>query len=244
MAITKENLQFFPNKVRRQVDRTFNETPVSLVPTASETLEANQQDIPIVNDANVLPVGDEDILANKQQLGRVIKQKKPNRRAQVEGREGKQKYYTVLTNHYRPGDIIDGKSNSLDAKKKQQIFLTNQPRPHYSIADNDDKMERGIMYQVQPLGQVHYGSNWDELYTKKVKVLAVLGSTKGFYHRLQNELKHQSDDNRAMRKNTSSVRAFGGDYHNRERPLERQPSPYNDTSEGKQLLAKIRQIFG
>lgn len=189
--------------------------------------------------------GDEDIFANEQYVGKFGKEKKLNRRTQVEQREGKQKYYTVLTAKFQPGDVIDGRANGWSVKKKQQIFLTNQPRPHYSIIDNADKMQRGIMYQVQPIGKVHYGSAWDELYTKRVKVLAVLGSTKGFYRRLQSEeLKHQSDKSLAMKKNTSAVRAFGGKYYLREKEWEQPPSLRNDTSAGEQLLLKIKKLFG
>lgn len=68
------------------------------------------------------------------------------------------------------------------------IFLTTSQLPHYTrIKDVMKSKKPWHVYEVAPIGDVKYGSTWDEAIADRAKVVKNVGNARGI---VENKLKH------------------------------------------------------
>lgn len=81
------------------------------------------------------------------------------------------KYYHASPRRFRIGTV-------LLPGEKGAVFMTTSPVPHYTIFD--EAIEDGWhVYQVEPIGEVWYGSLWDELTCHQAEVVRYVGKARG-----------------------------------------------------------------
>lgn len=174
------------------------------------------------------------------------------RQRKVEQREGKLKFYHTSKNRYSPGDIIEGFSTN-GSTPDPVVFLTNGPAPHYSIADRED-IRDAYVYQVEPIGTIRGGRDWDEFFVPRVKVLRRIGNAAGFIER--NEKSFVKFNRQPHRREVSTETALylhsnsssnAGNYEESKRRIEKakkyskeqQKNSDIKNKEGVKLLKKI-----
>ena len=105
------------------------------------------------------------------------------RARKVEGREGKKKYYCVLSVRYRVGDIIPGRSSN-SSTRSPAIFLTTSQKPHFSLQGREN-LGQSYIYRVLPVGKIKTGVEWSELSAPAAEVVEVLGLAQRFVEKEQ-----------------------------------------------------------
>ena len=92
----------------------------------------------------------------------------------------KTKYYHASPVLFKPGDqIVPNRFPNFKATDPNLIYLTNSPKPHYTVYDKG-AMENWYIYQVLPTNTPKIRQMWDELVTDKpVIVVKMIGSVRG-----------------------------------------------------------------
>jgi hypothetical protein len=136
--------------------------------------------------------------------------------------EKKPKFYHVSDQHYQIGDVIEGcSSNSFF---KDVVFLTDSEKPHYTLLGRN--MKNAFIYKVVPLRGVKSNSYYNELASKRVRVVERVGSAKNFLNK----------------EDTSSVKVR---EHNQAIDIDDVDlKPTEDNHAGKELLRKIEKKYG
>lgn len=135
----------------------------------------------------------------------------------------KPKFYHVSDKFYDVGDVIEGESSN--NQFKNVVFLTDSPRPHYSLKDR--KFNNAFIYRVVPISGVKGGRFWDELASKRVRVVERAGSAKNFLNKDSFSSVKLKDFDDKKNIETSKIYRVGK----------------GDNLEGKKLLKKIEKKY-
>jgi hypothetical protein len=103
------------------------------------------------------------------------------RQRKVKTRPRKVKYYHGSSVKFKPGDELDPNidKNNFNFSENGTIYLTSEPRPHYTVFDNAME-ENWYIYEVLPTGKVFYSRMWQEYVTfKPCEIIKVVGSARG-----------------------------------------------------------------
>ncbi len=156
------------------------------------------------------------------------------RAKKVDNREAKPKYFHASGEKYKVGDIIKGTSTNSEISKPS-VFLTDDPKPHFTLGGRKEA-ENYTIYKVVPIEGIKPGFDWADLASGRVRVVEVLGSAKGLLHgRKFSEVSLKEDHDRGLwLKNREDLKLDS---------LSRALVEMNAVN-GKKLLKKIEDKYG
>jgi hypothetical protein len=99
----------------------------------------------------------------------------------------KTKFYHASPKRFHPGDILipaieTGKGN-YGYGELPYVYLATSPIPHHTIwPDIKVDKEPWFVYEVEPLDKVYTGE-WDELITRRAKIVKFIGNAQGLMNR-------------------------------------------------------------